>query len=181
MNTSFKNKDSRGNSRSKMKTRTNPSFQLNYKASPLTSTDQLYPPSPRINEENTRSIINKYLMDSSKVQNNIADLRSASNKKHRSNGASSPCEFITWNEGKYNSRSIDHHDLIHQLRTKDEERQMKLMQPISRQFGVKSINSYTSDTGNSGDDTKELLHYTKMHKPRNKSKGKVSQSVAKNK
>lgn len=153
---------------------------MNYKASPLASTDQLYPPSPRINEENTRSIMNKYLIDSSKVQNNIQNLRSSSNKKHRSNGVSSPCEFISWNEGKYNSRSIDHHQELHQLRSKDEERQLKLMQPLNRQYGVKSMNSYTSETMNSGDDTQELVHYTQMHRPRNKSKNKASKSVVKN-
>lgn len=176
-------KPDRSTSRSKKLSRPIPSFQLNYKGSPLASSEHLYPPSPRINEENTRFIMNKYLMDSNKAQNNEV----SSSKKNTSNGVSSPCEFITWNESKYGSRSIDNHPELTYGKLKDEQRHQKLMRPVSRQRGIHSMNSCTSDTLNSGDDThgvvkfkdyRRINNHSKNKKPRNaKSKNVLAYSL----
>lgn len=52
---------------------------------------------------------------------------------------------------------------MNQLRLKEQERQNKLMQPLSRQMVTKSVNSYTnhSETFNSGDEVDHYLRYEK--------------------
>lgn len=65
----------KSSSKSKPRTRAHPSFQMHAKASPLTSIDQLCPPSPPISDEKTRFVMNKYLYDSAKAQDNIQNLR----------------------------------------------------------------------------------------------------------
>lgn len=164
-------------SKSKPRKHTNPSFQIHTKASPLTSIDQLCPPSPPISDEKTRFVMNKYLYDSAKAQDNIQNLRMS--KKYKSNGANSPCEFITWNESKYNSKSIDAYPELHQIYDRDVERQSKLMQPVSRHLGVKSTNSFNSGTMNSRDDTQELVKYA-APKVRHHSKNKLITKSHKN-
>lgn len=142
-------------SRSKSKKRAQQSFRVNTQVSPLNSTDHLYPDSPKIADNKTNLMMNKYIKDSSKAHGNVKN--SKNSKKYQSNGATSPVEFITWNDSKYNSQSIDK---FQEQKFKDEERQMKLMQPMSRHVVVKSINSFTNETFNSGDDTQDFAKYT---------------------
>lgn len=83
------NKANRTASKSNKRTRTNPSFQIQHNASPLDSIDFQYPPSPVIDPDKTRLIVNKYLYDSNQIQNNMKDLRNTG-QNYTSNGANSP-------------------------------------------------------------------------------------------
>lgn len=58
-------------SNSKKKCITNPSFHMLSKVSPLTSVEQLYPLSPRVNEGNNRYIMDKYMTKSFKAQGKL--------------------------------------------------------------------------------------------------------------
>jgi hypothetical protein len=130
--------------------RPTPSFQLQRKASPLT---QVYPGSPKTTDEHTKLIMNKYLIDSSRVRSNVRIATDA--EKYKSQGANSPWEFITWNESKYNCKSIDlYNSEVDRMR--DEERKFRMMQPLGKKMGIKSWNS---DTLNSGEDTQDLVNY----------------------
>jgi hypothetical protein len=141
-------------SRSQSKKRAEQSFRVAAGASPLTSTDHLYPDSPKMSGNKAHLMMNKYLDDSSKAHGNFKNFKNS--QKYGSNGAVSPVEFITWNDSKYNSQSIDK---FQEQKIKDEERQMKLMQPMSRHIADKNITSFTNETINSGDDTQDYIKY----------------------
>jgi hypothetical protein len=152
-------------SRSQSKKRVEQSFRVATKVSPLTSTGHLYPDSPKMTSNKAHLMMNKYITDSSKAHGNYKNFKNS--QKYHSNGAVSPVEFITWNDSKYNSQSIDK---FQDQKIKDEERQMKLMQPISRHVAGKNINSFTNETLNSGDVTQDYEKYisdqpTKRPKP----------------
>lgn len=163
-------------SRSQSKKRREQSFRVNTKVSPLASVDHLYPDSPKISDSRANLMMNKYIKDSSKVHGNVKN--SKNSKKYQSNGATSPVEFITWNDSKYGSQSIDK---FQEQKFKDEERQMKLMQPMSRHLVVKSINSFTNETFNSGDDTQDFAKYIpKQSSSKSKLKNSNSRQKVKN-
>ena len=96
-NPHYKFLNPRSRSHKRKKPITNPSFNISSKVSPITSVEQLYPPSPRMKEENARYIMNQYLSNSSKP------LKKGSQAQNNTvSGGGSPIEFITWNESKYN-------------------------------------------------------------------------------
>ncbi|CAI2381388.1 unnamed protein product [Moneuplotes crassus] len=182
-------------SRSKNKSNKDPSFNMITKESPLTSIDQFNPSSPRIEAEGNRLMMQKYLTESERVQENNKNSKNI--KKYKSNGAASPCDFITWNESKYNSQSIDQ---FFDQRIKDAERQNKLMKPLGKKpqkSTAKSISnmgvyrrtrhqrnhksdhySITSDTLYSMEDHAETVNY-RQQTANSRSKSKKSRDTRK--
>jgi len=75
-------------SNSKQKSITNPSFNMLTKVSPLTSIDQLYPLSPRVEKDSNGYMMDKYMTESNKAQGNPKNIKNM--KKYNSNGAVSP-------------------------------------------------------------------------------------------
>lgn len=75
-------------SKSKNKSNKNPSFNVITKESPLTSIDQFNPSSPRVEAEGNRLMMQKYLTESERVQENNKNSKNI--KKYKSNGAASP-------------------------------------------------------------------------------------------
>lgn len=79
----------------------NDSTNTNNKISPITSTENIYQLSPEY-DERTRSIIRKYTQEGAENDKTLSSFKNPPN--YNSNGANSPCEFITWNESKYQSK-----------------------------------------------------------------------------
>jgi hypothetical protein len=70
------------------KNRPTPSFQANRKASPLSSIDIPLSSSPVVNGDQTKLVMSRYLLDSSKAKSNVRV--SVNSNKYKSHGANSP-------------------------------------------------------------------------------------------